>query len=151
MDPYSPPQNVEPPETTALAEVGQSAIQKTVPWMRFIGILFIIGAVLYVIIGVGVAISVGVQGNAEAIGGAIGVLLVYGVIGLIFGFIGKQINQTARALDSHRQRPSLAHLDAFFTHNHRTWRLFGIWALISMVLAVIAVIAAIAVPLLLST
>ena len=119
-------------------------LEETRPWVRLIGWLLLIGFVLLIVLGVGLA----VYGISAAPGGQ-SVLFavvgfVYAVFGILYFFPSRFLRSYAQKIDSLSSTRNFQDLEGALQAQKSFWKFAGIVALVYLVLVVIYIIALIA-------
>ncbi|MGA0133350.1 MAG: hypothetical protein ACO3ND_03220 [Opitutales bacterium] len=137
------------------APVGRDAIldklRQTQPWLRFMGILTMITAVLMLLAGGGVAL-VGALSAIGAVEAKAGLMLaaglLYAVLSLVYLFPALHLLRSARAIRGLQTGSDDAAVAEALEGQRRFWKYIGVVAIVFIVLYVLAILLAVALPVL---
>ncbi len=117
------------------------ALIETRPWVRFMGILAAIGAVL---IGFGSCVAIPMMANGRAgVGIAVGILVVYLGLAVVYGFAAKFLLSYGTAISRAETTHSLNDVADALVQQKRFWKLVGISTAIGLVFYVLFIVLAI--------
>ena len=133
--PYRPPQaNLTAPS----AEAGSGQItsgmihqlDRTRPWVRFIGVLMIIGCVFLVLMGVMVMLMGGFFGMDQSLGPSFGILIgvVYLLMAFLYFFPARYLLRYGAAIKQMRGGTNTRAVEEALGHQASFWRFVGILA-----------------------
>jgi hypothetical protein len=128
-------------------------LTQTQPWLRFIGIMMMIGAVLMVMGGtactlLGALTLAGVIPSAQGAGGAVllGIGILYLVLSVIYFFPARLLLKSARAIRTLATAPEEAAVIEALEAQRRFWKFIGIFIIGILAFYLLAIAAAIIIP-----
>ena len=105
------------------------ALRGTKSWVGFVGVMFLLGAVLTVLSGVGTILKIGATsgfGNGYfGITVAFGGVLLYALMGLIYGALGLYLVKYAKGISLLLEDGQLLSLENALQQQRKFWRLAG--------------------------
>ena len=122
------------------AEVSTRTIEllnQTRPWVSLIGVVFWLITALYVIFALFAFVGVALAGQAA--GAALVVAVVYGIVGLIYGYLAKSLTGYASRINRLNGSERVEDLEDAMEAQKNFWRLSGILLLVSIVLALVVI------------
>ena len=128
-------------------------LTQTQPWLRFIGIMMMIGAVLMVMGGtactlLGALTLAGVIPSAQGAGGAVllGIGILYLVLSVIYFFPARLLLKSARAIRTLATAPEEGAVIEALEAQRRFWKFIGIFIIGILAFYLLAIAAAIIFP-----
>ena len=128
-------------------------LTQTQPWLRFVGIMMMIGTVLMILGGtactlLGVLNLAGVTPSAKGAEGAVllGIGMLYLVLSLIYFFPARLLLKSARAIRTLATAPEEAAVIEVLEAQRRFWKFIGIFLIGILAFYLLAIAAAIILP-----
>lgn len=131
-----------------VSEATIEALRGTKKWVRLVGILLVIVAVLTALGGVAMmfGLAVGARGGGDAVGLMAGAGGSYLFIAAIYGVLGRYLLGYSSAISRLLEDGQLTSLETALQQQQKFWRIAGGLATIMVVLFVIGIGAAILIP-----
>jgi hypothetical protein len=128
-------------------------LTQTQPWLRFVGIMMMIGAVLMILGGtactlLGALTLAEVIPSAQGAGGAVllGIGILYLVLSVIYFFPARLLLNSARAIRTLATAPEGAAVIEALEAQRRFWKFIGIFIIGILAFYLLAIVAAIIIP-----
>jgi len=128
-------------------------LTQTQPWLRFVGIMMMIGAVLMILGGtactlLGVFTLAGMIPSGKGAGGAmlLGIGLLYVVLSVIYFFPARLLLKSARAIRTLATAPEEAAVIEVLEAQRRFWKFIGIFIISLHAFYLLVIAAAIIIP-----
>lgn len=128
-------------------------LTQTQPWLRFVGIMMMIGAVLMILGGtactlLGALTLAEVIPSAQGAGGAVllGIGILYLVLSVIYFFPARLLLNSARAIRTLANAPEGAAVIEALEAQRRFWKFIGIFIIGILAFYLLAIVAAIIIP-----
>lgn len=128
-------------------------LTQTQPWLRFVGIMMMIGAVLMILGGtactlLGAFTLAGMIPSGKGAGGAmlLGIGLLYVVLSVIYFFPARLLLKSARAIRTLATAPEEAAVIEVLEAQRRFWKFIGIFIISLLAFYLLVIAAAIIIP-----
>lgn len=132
----------------AVAASTISHLQRTKPWVRFISVLFGIGAALMLVGAVGMLVTVFVVGQGRSMpGSGIPMLIpcvMYFLLGLLYFYPARRLGYYSRNIRKLMDSHAYSDLEAALREQRRFWKFQGILTIVMISIWVLAILAALA-------